>query len=372
MTVFWSVPQACVWVRTRDQNKADQLDPMAARTLMVAADLMRGLYEARACLQAALLGGSLVARGRLARRYMETGSREWRNVILEDGPRDVPLDFWRLGGALEDSDDADGMPAVRADEVERWVRVEIDRDAVVVLWPAPYGVLREDDPLPLGALIEDGILRAPPLDNCAWFLGHRDVIVPGVNGNGQRVRIDRETLATRPFGIVAGDSITVDTRRWEHVNVTLAPKVDLSDATPNADAVDPEQPRETPKSISQAPPPAPLTMTGAAHVDEAPPIEPTDDEKQPKVNDWYRLVYVPMVQHHFPGARPSRDNDAAVARTANALNCFTGLREMVHAARAKHAPPEWSDSGSRSSENTNYRRWLAAWRLHHRITRARN
>jgi hypothetical protein len=212
--VWWSVPQACVWIRTRNLVAVGDLDPRQALLLPLADHAKPGAVAASRCLRSALERGRFNARGRR---------------IVESAPQDIPRACWQAGGDF--NIDIDGTGAVGARDSERWFNVAVDRGECVRHWPAPHSVLA-NGPVPIQHLIEFGALHEGPEDNWAWFLGRDDVAVHGLNVHGHRVPIDRATLRTSPATIDSNGDLTLGELGWSCVIVGPPPRRPVSKAPP--------------------------------------------------------------------------------------------------------------------------------------------
>src|SRR5215831_9940848 len=117
---WWSIPQAAVWIRTRDLSAVQALDHRQQTSLFIAADTMPGVFPAATdCLREALKRGRLAARGRMALPELAAADGEpaWR--LLSDGPELVPESFWQSGGAFTDGLEH-GVVAMAPGVQERW------------------------------------------------------------------------------------------------------------------------------------------------------------------------------------------------------------------------------------------------------------
>ncbi|MPZ34868.1 MAG: hypothetical protein GEV13_28445 [Rhodospirillales bacterium] len=213
--VRWTIPQACVWLRTYDRAKADSLTIEDARLMLMTPDILAPLR----CLRAALVGGRFSTRGRPAALELDPPG----NRLLNDVDEITPHAFWLAGGdfSIEEEDIAATVytQGEEQDFHRRWVHLYIDRDEIIGHWQAPHMVLG-DGPRELAYLTSEGYLRANHEDNPSWFLGRDDVTVKGFDANGNRVTIDREALTMlRP--VIEGDSLTLGSARWSGVVVSL-------------------------------------------------------------------------------------------------------------------------------------------------------
>lgn len=186
---WWTIPQAAVWIRTRDLGAVQALDVRQRTSLFVAADTIPGLFPAAMeCLREALRRGRFAVRGRLALRELAVsgGQPAWR--LLDDGPRLVPETFWQSGGDFSD-DPEHGVVAAAPGEPERWKGLAVNVDDCVGQWQAPASVLGQG-PVPMSR-----VLPSEPDDVPQWLLAHPDVVVTGVDGSGARVAIERGMFA---------------------------------------------------------------------------------------------------------------------------------------------------------------------------------
>jgi hypothetical protein len=185
---WWTIPQAAVWIRTRDLESVQALDVRQRTSLFVAADAIPGLFPAATeCLREALRRGRLAARGRLALRELAVpdGQPAWR--LLDDGPQLVPETFWQSGGDFGDDPDL-GVVAAAPGEPERWTDLAVNVDDCVGHWQAPASLLGH------GRLPMSQVLPNEPDDVPQWLLAHPEVVVTGVDGSGARVAIERGML----------------------------------------------------------------------------------------------------------------------------------------------------------------------------------
>jgi len=74
---WWTIPQAAVWIRTRDLSAVQALDFRQRTSLFIAADTIPGVFPtATDCLREALKRGRLAGRGRMALRELAVASGE--------------------------------------------------------------------------------------------------------------------------------------------------------------------------------------------------------------------------------------------------------------------------------------------------------
>jgi hypothetical protein len=83
-TRWWTVPQAAVWIRTRDQAAVEALGEPEARSLAVVAGAIPGVLTASGCLREALRRGRLSARGRLVLPELAAATGEIAYRALDD------------------------------------------------------------------------------------------------------------------------------------------------------------------------------------------------------------------------------------------------------------------------------------------------
>jgi len=216
---WWTVPQAAVWIRTRDLPAVQALDHRQEKSLFMAADMIPGVFPAATdCLREALKRGRLAVRGRMALPQLAVtdGQPAWR--LLGDRPERVPEGFWQSGGAFTD-DLEHGVVATAPGVPERWMDLVVEVDDCVGHWQAPGSVLGQ------GRMPINRVLPSEPDDVAQWLLAHPDVVVTGVDGSGARVAIERgmfnvPLLIDRHNGVL----MTPDGRAaWRAVELELAP-----------------------------------------------------------------------------------------------------------------------------------------------------
>jgi len=216
---WWTIPQAAVWIRTRDLAAVQALDHRQQTSLFIAADTLPGVFPAATdCLREALKRGRLAARGRMALPELAAADGEpaWR--LLGDEPELVPESFWQSGGAFTDALEH-GVVAMAPGVQERWKDLVVSVDDCVGHWQAPGSLLGQAR-LPIGR-----VLPSEPDDVPEWLLAHPDVVVTGVDGSGARVAIERgmfdyPLLVDRHNGVLT----TADGRMtWRAVELELAP-----------------------------------------------------------------------------------------------------------------------------------------------------
>ena len=259
---WWTIPQAAVWIRTRDLSAVQALDFRQRISLFIAADTIPGVFPAATdCLREALKRGRLAVHGRKALPELAGASGDLAYRPLGDEPEMVPESFWQNGGEFTDSL-AHGVVAVAPGEQARWNDLAVRADDCVGHWPAPASVLGEAR-VPMSR-----VLPAEPDDIAVWFLAHPDVVVTGVDGSGARVAIESgmfnvPLLIDRRNGVLMTEDGEVT---WRAVELALA-----SSSAPTADA-------EPPARWRNRPVPAPLTEISLG----APPSsEPPETQTQP-------------------------------------------------------------------------------------------
>lgn len=203
--VWWSVPQAAAWIRTRDLAALQALDARQAQSLFLASEAISGaVTAARQCLVEALKLGRFAARGRRIDGTVEL----------------IPQEFWQEGGQFSDEPDQ-GVVAGRPGEPTRWIDIAVASEDCSGHWQGPASIL-EEGAMSLGDVLSE--LWQEPEDFVAWFLAHHAVAVTGLDGAGQEVPIARRVFEV-PFTIDAGNSglTTGDGRHsWSAVMLELA------------------------------------------------------------------------------------------------------------------------------------------------------
>lgn len=212
-SAWWTVPQASVWIRTRDLAT---VEAMESPSLAEAALAIPGTLDASACLLAALRTGRLIVRGRLARSPSAIVIRPLPE-LLDDADRAVPAEFW--DGASFNDDPSRTVSAIPADRGEsgRWINLAVRANDCIGRWQPPAAILG-DGPLSLRQFLER--IDAPPLDRPEWLLTHPAVNVTGLNDRAERMTVDRAALAR---GVLDGGADTVTDGRlcWSAVVVEL-------------------------------------------------------------------------------------------------------------------------------------------------------
>ena len=254
---WWTIPQAAVWIRTRDLSAVQALDFRQRISLFIAADTIPGVFPAATdCLREALKRGRLAVHGRKALTELAAASGDLAYRLLGDEPEMVPESFWQSGGELTDSL-AHGVVAMASGERARWNDLVVRADDCVGHWQAPRSVLGEAR-VPMSR-----VLPTEPDDIAAWFLAHPDVVVTGVDGAGARVAIESgmfnvPLLVDRRNGVL----MTEDGRvTWRAVELAFA-----ASSVPTADA-------EPLARWRSRPVPAPLTEISLAAPSSSAPAE---------------------------------------------------------------------------------------------------
>lgn len=265
---WWTIPQAAVWIRTRDLSAVQALDFRQRTSLFIAADTIPGLFPAATdCLREALGQGRLAARGRMALRELAVAGGELAWRLLGDEPEFVPQRFWQSGGDFAD-DPEHGVVATAPDEQERWKDLAVSGDDCVGHWQAPRSVLGQ------GRVPMRRVLPTGPDDVPEWLLAHPDVVVTGVDGSGTRVAIERGTfgyplLIDRHNGVLMTEDGLMT---WRAVELEMAPSV-----APGADA-------EPLARWCNRPVPAPLSESAAAasQSPKASTVDPVAEAGEPR------------------------------------------------------------------------------------------
>jgi hypothetical protein len=255
---WWTIPQAAVWIRTRDLSAVQALDFRQRISLFIAADTIPGAFPAATdCLREALKRGRLAVHGRKALPELKGTEGEPAYRLLGDEPEMVPESFWQGGGEFTESLEH-GVVAMAPGEQERWKDLVVRIDDCVGRWQAPESVLGGAG-MPISR-----VLPSEPDDVPEWLLAHPDVVVTGVDGSGARVAIERgmfnsPLLIDRHNGVL----MTQDGQMiWRAVELELA-----SSRAPKADA-------EPLARWRNRPVPAPLTNSP---LDEPRLTKPADE-----------------------------------------------------------------------------------------------
>jgi hypothetical protein len=324
---WWTVPQAAVWIRTRDLPAVQALDSRQRVSLFMAADMIPGVFPAATdCLREALERGRLAVRGRMALPELAVtdGRPAWR--LLGDRPELVPESFWQSGGAFTD-DLEHGVVATAPGVQERWMDLVVEVDDCVGHWQAPESVLAQ------GRLPMNRVLPSESDDVAQWLLAHPDVVVTGVDGSGARVAIERgmfnnPLLIDRQNGVL----MTQDGRMtWRAVELELAPsRAPSPEAEPLARWYD-------------RPVPAPLEDSSLANRASQMPALPRRPPKPTEAE--MKAWYLRRIDGHDPQQPPpSREDDVAAAHKHFRMG---GLKDMVRRMRQKLAPDAWKQPGAK-------------------------
>jgi len=208
LPTWWTVPEAAVWIATRDLSKVQSLDNRARASLFVAADLVSGTYEASFELLAGLRDGRLQASG---------WPRGQHGGIFS---QPIPPDFWKAPTAFSESEiGVEGLRGLG----DAMVGLLLESDEVMAKWESPQSLL-DGEKIPLSVAV--GRLMHENLTG--YLLRHAEVCVTGLNGNGRRVEIDKDVFRTKAVINRVADAIsTADGRlHWSAVMVELRQAVE--------------------------------------------------------------------------------------------------------------------------------------------------
>jgi hypothetical protein len=310
-TERWTVPQASVWIRTRDLATVREMDPRTARSLVETALAFPGVLIASGCLVAALRAGRFSTLGRLTLRQV-TAAGAAPDRILGDGRERTPQEFWQSGGALSDNDGS--VVAAAPDDAGRWIDLDVEANDCIGHWQPPAAILG-DDPLSLGQVAAH--LEREPIDYLLWLLTHPAVTVTGLYDRAERperMTVDRAALARAVIDCEA-DTVTDGRLSWSAVMVELA-------------------------QVESEPEPE-----DAGKRPNAKPRKPTYEE----IRAWYADRVEQWPANRLP---PPRDVDLRNASQffSNKGLKVRGIRSDVRKARGEEAPPSWHESGAKSSE----------------------
>jgi hypothetical protein len=320
----WTVPQAAVWIRTRDHTTVGSLGERERKCLSLAAMAIEDVTEgegaiaASKCLGTALQRGRLGATGRRAQLEMVDGMDEPQPWILETDDERIPEELWKAGNFLPSIGD-EGDSAAVAGERERWLRVTVLADDCIRLWPHPSSFLTRK-PVPIGAAVAD--LMTEPAERLGWLLIRPDVTVSCLNAEGERVPMDRGIFRTSDFTIDnTANSVSADGRRWVSVMVGLAP----------ADRLD-------------------LTMerVGEAIADGTHNWNRRIELDQQTLNLWMRERFKSWPADKAPPDRYEDRDTAKAYFTANGYT-FREIDQMIRVARKAEAEP-WTRPGPNGSQ----------------------
>jgi hypothetical protein len=215
----WNIPQAAVWIRTRDVGAVEALgDDALAITEAPYPDAKKAI----ACLLAALKAPFVVEGYRHPIPLVRaTGTLVGNSIRLA-----IPLKYWCDGAELrlhfddrmERLDFVAFRPAV--DDAE-WTSIAVRSRDCQVCWPPPGPLLAKPRPL------EDAVrvLNPERVEHIPWLLTHPHVKVTGLNAEGERVEVDRPVLER---GSITGNILATpsDGPRWWEVMLELRPATD--------------------------------------------------------------------------------------------------------------------------------------------------
>ena len=216
-TLWWTVPQAAAWIRTRDRRTVEALDPQQSLSLEMLEQAVPGSIEAAQCLVQALGHGRIGVQGRLALREVEVGTGAVRWRVVDDAFAPISHAFWRTGSCLTDEVD-DGIIAQAQGERERWKDLRLNAEDCMGYWPAPATIFEH------GSLsLYDAVERLPPEpeDRPIWLLMNPAVRATGLDASRVVVPID----FNRPLVAYPGKNAvaTQDGRlSWSAVTLDLA------------------------------------------------------------------------------------------------------------------------------------------------------
>lgn len=197
---IWTVPQAAVWIRTRELSAVRGLEGQARHLLSEAEAVVPGATDAAWLpLRLALLADHV---------------RSWAKVESDDEWEQIPANFWE-GANFTDAVEAvtASGPLRIADRQWRRARLRdicLEADDCCGHWLTPTEVLGSG---PLSISLARRALPAGDEEWFPWFLTHPAVLVTGLNRDGERVPIDHGTIMTRGEIDHATDSLaTADGR----------------------------------------------------------------------------------------------------------------------------------------------------------------
>jgi len=324
---WWTMPQAAVWIRTRDLPAVQALDGRQRVSLFMAADTIPGVFPAATdCLREALKRGRLVVRGRMALPEVAVtdGQPAWR--LLSDQPELVPETFWQSGGAFTDDLDH-GVVATAPGAPERWMDLVVEVDDCVGHWQAPGSVLGQ------GRMPINRVLPTEPDDVAQWLLAHPDVVVTGVDGSGARVAIERgmfnvPLLIDRQNGVL----MTQDGRvTWRAVELELAPpRAPSPDAGPLARWYD----RPVPAPLEERSLAAPASPTPGA-VDAVAPAGEPQAPRRPGQKGHQRAAARAYIKEAFPNGVPASVSVSAIEAALKARGTPVSARTIRRAMGAR-------------------------------------
>jgi hypothetical protein len=191
---WWTIPQAAVWIRTRDLALVRSLPEKARVYLFVADAVAPGSFTAATVnLLAAFKNGRVVPHG------WPRGEDHIRRPIRGD--------YWRAGASFSESDA--GVEAMLPTLQDPMEGLTVEANDVLGHWPC-YANLLEDGPLPLW----DAIGWLPEEDCPTWLLQHPSVMVTGLDADAVRQMIDKDVFRTD--SIVNPDHASISTADGRH------------------------------------------------------------------------------------------------------------------------------------------------------------
>lgn len=214
LPTWWTVPEASVWIATRDLSKVQALDARSRAWLFIAGHVVPGAFEASFELLAGLREGRLLASG-------------WHRGQQSGGVGErVQSPYWKA--PTEFSDGKTGVEAVRGPG-DAMVGLLLESDDVMTRWESPQSLL-DGEKIPLGVAIGRLMREDPP----SYLLRHPEVCLTGLNDRGEKVEIDKDVLRTNAKVNRATHAITTADGRlhWSAVMVELR-KQPKADAKPH-------------------------------------------------------------------------------------------------------------------------------------------
>jgi hypothetical protein len=324
---WWSIPQAAVWIRTRDLAAVHALDGRQQKSLFIAADMIPGVFPAATdCLREALKRGRLAARGRMALPELAVAGGERSYRLLGDEPEMVPERFWQSGGAFTD-DLEHGVTAAAPGAQECWKDLVVSADDCVGHWQPPAAVLGQ------ARAPMNRVLPTEPDDPAEWLLAHPDVVVTGVGGSGARVAIDKGMFNVALFIDRQNGALMTQDRQmtWRAVELELAPS-----RAPDADA----------KPLARwyhRPLPAPLRESSLAApgspkrgtVDAAAPANARPAPRRPGQKGHQRASARAYLEEAFPDGVPASVSVSAIEAALKARGTPVSARTIRRAMGAR-------------------------------------
>lgn len=224
---WWTVPQAAVWIRTRDLTAVEDLGPRTRISLAMASLEMPGVFEAaNQVLLPALEAGRLAAWCRDSMGNVE----------------EIPQDSWKNFPKFSEQWKEEEPVGITAGTL---ILIVVAADRCQSLWSTPANILPK--PYPLAHVLAN----LNPIDHPQWILTHPAVLVTGLNDRGERAPIDQMALVYGERNLNTNTVATTDGRlTWSEVTVELLP-----------------QEQAAAQGSPEAPPPQP--PTGAPHVNSA-------------------------------------------------------------------------------------------------------